>query len=99
MTDHDPGYKRLFSHPEMIRDLLIGFVREDWISRLDFATLEKYPTEFIDDRLRQRRNDVVWRLRWGPDWLLSTSCSNSSPASIPSWPPGCPPTSICSTRI
>ena len=52
MTDHDPGYKRLFSHPEMIRDLLIGFVREDWIHNLDFATLEKYPTEFIDDRLR-----------------------------------------------
>ena len=69
MTDHDPGYKRLFSHPEMIRDLLIGFVREDWIHNLDFATLEKYPTEFIDDRLRQRRNDVIWRLRWGPDWL------------------------------
>ena len=69
MTDHDPGYKRLFSHPEMIRDLLVGFVREDWIADLDFATLEKYPTEFIDDRLRQRRNDVIWRLRWGPDWL------------------------------
>ena len=26
MTDHDHGYKRLFSHPEMIRDLLAGFV-------------------------------------------------------------------------
>ena len=30
MTDHDHGYKRLFSHPEMIRDLLTGFVREPW---------------------------------------------------------------------
>jgi hypothetical protein len=27
MTDHDHGYKWLFSHPEMIRDLLLGFVR------------------------------------------------------------------------
>ena len=69
MTDHDHGYKRLFSHPEMIRDLLIGFVREPWIADLDFATLEKYPGEFIDDRLQQRRNDVIWRLRRGPDWL------------------------------
>ena len=68
-TDHDHGYKRLFSHPEMIRDLLVGFVREPWIAELDFATLEKYPTEFIDDRLQQRRNDVIWRLRWGADWL------------------------------
>ncbi|MFO7640247.1 MAG: Rpn family recombination-promoting nuclease/putative transposase [Candidatus Competibacteraceae bacterium] len=59
MTAHDHGYKRLFSHPEMIRDLLLGFVREPWIADLDFATLEKYPGEFIDDRLQQRRNDVI----------------------------------------
>ncbi len=67
--NHDHGYKRLFSHPEMVRDLLTGFVREPWIADLDFATLEKYPGEFIDDRLQQRRNDVIWRLRRGPDWL------------------------------
>lgn len=69
MTDHDHGYKRLFSRPEMIRDLLIGFVREPWIVNLDFATLEKYPGEFVDDRLQQRRNDVIWGLRRGPNWL------------------------------
>jgi predicted transposase/invertase (TIGR01784 family) len=69
MTDHDHGYKRLFSHPEMIRDLLLGFIPADWIAELDFTTLEKYPTEFIDDRLRHRRSDVIWRVRWGKDWL------------------------------
>ncbi len=69
MNDHDHGYKRLFSHPEMIRDLLLGFVPADWIAELDFTTLEKYPTEFIDDRLRHRRSDVIWRVRWGRDWL------------------------------
>ncbi|MCP4674373.1 MAG: transposase, partial [Deltaproteobacteria bacterium] len=35
MTDHDHSYKLLFSHPEMIRDLLIGFVREDWVKKLN----------------------------------------------------------------
>ena len=69
MPDHDHGYKRLFSHPEMIRDLLLGFVPADWIHQLDFTTLEKYPTEFIDDRLRNRRSDVIWRVRWGFEWL------------------------------
>ncbi|MFA7243129.1 MAG: hypothetical protein WC091_23730 [Sulfuricellaceae bacterium] len=24
--DHDTGYKLLFSHPEMVRDLLVGYV-------------------------------------------------------------------------
>jgi hypothetical protein len=38
VTDHDHGYKRLFSHPEMIRDLLIGFVREPWIADLDWRS-------------------------------------------------------------
>jgi predicted transposase/invertase (TIGR01784 family) len=69
MTDHDSRYKRLFYHPEMIRDLLLGFVPEDWVTQLDLSTLEKYPTEFIDDRLRNRRGDVIWRVRWGLDWL------------------------------
>lgn len=64
--NHDAGYKRLFAHPELVADLLTGFVREPWIAELDFGTLEKYPTEFIDDRLRQRRNNLIWRLRWGP---------------------------------
>jgi predicted transposase/invertase (TIGR01784 family) len=69
MTDHDSGYKRLFSHPEMIRDLLLGFVPAEWVAELNFATLEKYPTEFIDDRLGHRRSDVIWRVRWGKEWL------------------------------
>jgi len=25
-TSHDSGYKQLFSHPQMVRDLLLGFV-------------------------------------------------------------------------
>lgn len=58
--NHDAGYKRLFAHPELVADLLTGFVREPWIAELDFGTLEKYPTEFIDDRLRQRRNDIIF---------------------------------------
>jgi predicted transposase/invertase (TIGR01784 family) len=69
MTEHDSGYKRLFSHPEMIRDLLLGFVPAEWVAELNFATLEKYPTEFVDDRLRHRRSDVIWRVRWGKEWL------------------------------
>ncbi|MFO1422302.1 MAG: Rpn family recombination-promoting nuclease/putative transposase [Candidatus Competibacteraceae bacterium] len=70
---HDHGYKRLFSHLEMIRNLLIGFLREHWIAEVDFTTLEKYPTEFIDDHLPQRGNDVIWRLRDHPTLDLSRS--------------------------
>ncbi|WP_295407575.1 Rpn family recombination-promoting nuclease/putative transposase [uncultured Thiocystis sp.] len=66
---HDSGYKRLFSHPEMVRDLLTGFVDEPWVQDVDFEGLERYPGEFVDDRLQGRRNDLIWRLPWGTDWL------------------------------
>ncbi|NJD07329.1 MAG: transposase, partial [Methylococcaceae bacterium] len=33
---HDHSYKLLFSHPQMVADLIRGFVREDWVRHLDF---------------------------------------------------------------
>lgn len=67
--DHDHSYKLLFSHAEMVADLLRGFVREDWVAELDFATLEKIGGSYVADDLREREDDVVWRVRWGREWL------------------------------
>lgn len=66
---HDSSYKLLFSHPAMVADLLTGFVREEWVAELDFATLEKYPGSYVSDDLRPRADDVVWRVRWRERWL------------------------------
>ncbi len=41
MPDHNNSYKLLFSHHEMVRDLLVGFVQEPWLAKIDFSTLEK----------------------------------------------------------
>ncbi|SEI49997.1 Rpn family recombination-promoting nuclease/putative transposase [Nitrosomonas eutropha] len=65
--NHDHGYKLLFSHPEMVADLLRGFVREDWIKYLDFSTLEKINGSYVIDDLRERHDDVIWRIRWRKD--------------------------------
>jgi hypothetical protein len=32
MQTHDNAYKNLFSHPDAVRDLLQGFVHEDWVA-------------------------------------------------------------------
>ncbi len=66
---HDSGYKLLFSHPALVADLLSGFVAEDWVKELDFATLEKQPGSYVSDDLRPRADDVVWRVRWRDHWL------------------------------
>jgi hypothetical protein len=67
--DHDHSYKLLFSHPEMVADLIRGFVREEWVQHLDFTSLEKVSGSYVADDLREREDDVIWRLRWGSDWL------------------------------
>lgn len=30
MADYDGRYKHFFSHPRMVRDLLLGFLGEEW---------------------------------------------------------------------
>ncbi|MBF0500824.1 MAG: Rpn family recombination-promoting nuclease/putative transposase [Candidatus Riflebacteria bacterium] len=69
MEDHDESYKKFFSFPEMVEDLLRGFVHEEWIERLDFLTLERVNGSYVTDTFRQRHDDVVWRVRWGEEWL------------------------------
>ena len=64
MAGNDPYYRLFFSHSRMVEDLLRGFVREDWVARLDFGTLERVNGSFVSEDLKDRRNDVVWRLRW-----------------------------------
>jgi hypothetical protein len=70
VAEHDSGYKSLFSHPEMVEDLLRGFIHEDWVRDLDFSTLEKVPGNYVTPPMTTRESDVVWRLRWRGDRIL-----------------------------
>ena len=66
---HDSGYKLLYAHTAMVRDLLRGFVPGEWVQALDFATLERCSGSYVTDDLRDRADDLIWRVRWGEDWL------------------------------
>ena len=67
--EHNHAYKLLFSHPQMVADLLRGFVREAWVEQLDFTTLEPVSGHYVSDDLREREDDCIWRVRWGKSWL------------------------------
>jgi hypothetical protein len=70
MSDyHDTGYKLLFAHPEMVRDLLTGYVHGEWIENADFSTLEHINASYVSDTLKQRHDDIVWRVRVKNRWL------------------------------
>ena len=65
----DPNYKRLFSFPRMVEDLLRAFLPGEVLAELDFSTLRKLPAEYVSDELLQRHGDCVWRIRWRGRWL------------------------------
>jgi len=69
MTDHDHSYKQLFSNPELVRDLLRGFVKEEWVEKLDLETLERVNGTYVSDDLREREDDIVWRVQLGDSWV------------------------------
>jgi hypothetical protein len=64
MTDapfHDTGYKALFSLPELVQQLIEGFVTPDIAQLLDFSTLELVAGSFVTPAMQSREEDVVWR--------------------------------------
>lgn len=54
---HDNAYKHLFSHPQAVRDLLRGFVHEDWVAMLDYDSLEKVNGSSVSDDPRSRQDE------------------------------------------
>lgn len=58
----DPTFKKLFSHRRMI-ELLIRRQIPEWDGKIEYSTLERLPTELIDERLRRRYADMIWRAR------------------------------------
>ena len=66
---HDHSYKLMFSHKQMVRDLLSGFVKEAWVEQLDFSRMEQVSGTYITDELRDREDDMIWRIWWRDRWL------------------------------
>ena len=66
---YDSVLKSLFSHPEMIRSLIKSFVSDKWVNNLDFESLTAMKSEHITFHLKERRNDLVWKIRSNEQWL------------------------------
>ncbi|MEO5328196.1 MAG: Rpn family recombination-promoting nuclease/putative transposase, partial [Magnetococcus sp. THC-1_WYH] len=72
MTDHDGLYHQLYSHPQMMADLVRQFVSEPWVADLDLDRMEPVKSKFHVPGLPKRESDVIWRipLRSGADVYL-----------------------------
>ena len=66
---HDLGYKYLFAHPELVRELLADFTDFGWLGALDVVAWERVNSSYVSDRFSERQDDIVWRVRLGEQWF------------------------------
>lgn len=60
---HDRGYKLLLSSKQMLIELLHSFVKREWVSHIDEASLIKVDKSFVLPDFRSKEADVVYRMR------------------------------------
>lgn len=57
---HDTGYKYLFSHADLVRELLEVFAPAGLSELLDYDTLKPEKGSFVTPAMKRREEDVVW---------------------------------------
>ncbi|MBB3120204.1 Rpn family recombination-promoting nuclease/putative transposase [Pseudoduganella violacea] len=66
---HDSAYRQLFSHPEIVADLLRAFIPADWLNQLELGTLERVNGSYVGEEGAQRHSDMVWKVKMAGQWL------------------------------
>lgn len=62
--DHDKRYKKLFSHPVIVKELLLSFIDEQFIKNLDFSTSERMDKSFITDDFKEKESDIIYKINF-----------------------------------
>ena len=62
MPDDDSLYHRLFSHPELVVDLLQNFLDPELLQELDLSRMRRGNTKFTAPKGQRRRGDVMWEI-------------------------------------
>jgi predicted transposase/invertase (TIGR01784 family) len=63
-ANHDARYKRFFSNPILLRELLESFVHEGFIHDLDFSTLKRVDKSYVTEEFRERESDLIHEIRY-----------------------------------
>lgn len=60
---HNSAYHQLFSNHELFKELLETFVKLDWVSKIDFRTIENIGTRFISEDYEKRESDLIYKVK------------------------------------
>lgn len=61
---HDKRYRRLFSNPLIIEELMKYFVDEKFTNELDFSQMELQNTSFINEEHKKSEADMIWKIKF-----------------------------------
>ena len=61
--DHDGAHKLIYSLPDVVADLL-RVLAAGWADKLDFSSLERLSSGYIDEDHLERIGDMLWRVRF-----------------------------------
>lgn len=61
---HDKRYRRLFSNPMIIEELMKYFVDEQFVNTLDFSQMELQNTSFVDESHKKNEADMIWKVNF-----------------------------------
>ncbi|MDQ1924103.1 Rpn family recombination-promoting nuclease/putative transposase [Massilia pseudoviolaceinigra] len=62
---NDLGYRSLFAHPELVRDLVTHFTPFKLFRNVALFSFERVDPVYVSERLAARQSDMVWRVRIG----------------------------------
>ncbi len=68
-ANHDLGYKYLFAHPELVRQLITDYTSFTWLDGISESAFERVNPAYVSDQLTEREDDIVWRVKLGEQWL------------------------------
>ena len=60
---YDKKYKQFFSDPYMLTSFLKEFVKERWVSHLDFSSLELVNKSFVSKDNLEFHDDLIWKVK------------------------------------
>ena len=66
---NDLGYRSLFAHPEMVRELVTTFTPFKVFDNIALSSFEPADPVYVGEAPAARQNDIVWRVRIGEESL------------------------------
>lgn len=61
---HDTSYKKIFSNPRIVEELITSFVNEEWVHEIDYSNMERIDKSFVTAEFLKRESDVIYKAQF-----------------------------------